>query len=341
MKFNECAEATLVESWEIFEAFDEVRASILRMSVIKNTNFIPSGHKLMQVLVVATVLLVTLARYDNGAPEVPGGGGGRRRLLGEGEVNKFSEQWFIENVSAYCNVGTYVFLFIYVLYLIEDLEDPFECVCRQAPPPSPPTLARRSTAHPLFPTHPHPHTPLTLPRRYSVGGLLPKIKELHKEVQEGRKPHLLKPHGKGAADVDMFPFLELYARLSAMAHRPDITHQGTEDAGTGFMPGLRCHYNLLNAHDEEGESLGPTAVLLRAEERGRGAALDSVVARRRAFRQLLEASTSSALAKVKLSLASPRGASSGSPQEEAEEGRRGKAGGPKGFKEPLLGGSVN
>ena len=174
-----------------------------------------------------------------------------------------------------------------------------------------------------------------------MGGLLPKIKELHKEVQEGRKPHLLKPHGKGAADVDMFPFLELYARLSAMAHRPGITHQGTEDAGTGFMPGLRCHYNLLNAHDEEGESLGPTAVLLRAEERGRGAALDSVVARRRAFRQLLEASTSSALAKVKLSLASPRGASSGSPQEEAEEGRRGKAGGPKGFKEPLLGGSVN
>ena len=174
-----------------------------------------------------------------------------------------------------------------------------------------------------------------------MGCLLPKIKALHREVSEGRKPHLLKPYGKGSTDVDMYPFLELYARLSAMAHRPDITHQEEEQVGTGFMPGLRCHYDLLNAHDKEGESLGPTAVLLRAEERGRGAALDSVVARRRAYRQVLEASTKAALAKVKLSLASPRGASSGGPQEEAEEGRRGTAGGPRGFKEPLLGGSVN
>jgi hypothetical protein len=128
MRVNESAEVTHTESWEIFEAFDDLRTSLLRMSVIKNTNFIPSGHRLMQVLVTATVILVTLARYDNGSPDVPGGGGGRRLWGAADSPDSSHEQWFIENVSAYCNVGTYVFLFIYVLFLIDDLEDPFECV---------------------------------------------------------------------------------------------------------------------------------------------------------------------------------------------------------------------
>jgi hypothetical protein len=176
MRVNESAEVTHTESWEIFEAFDDLRTSLLRMSVIKNTNFIPSGHRLMQVLVTATVILVTLARYDNGSPDVPGGGGGRRLWGAADSPDSSHEQWFIENVSAYCNVGTYVFLFIYVLFLIDDLEDPFECVGGGAASRSPRT-APAPFAYPR-PFFPHPGTlwAASSPASASSSGTLPRAK---------------------------------------------------------------------------------------------------------------------------------------------------------------------
>ena len=309
MKVNECAEVTLVESWEIFDAFNELRSSILRLSVIKNTNFIPSGHRLMQVLVVATVLLVTLARYDNGAPEVPGGGGGRR-LYRENDAPS-AEQFFIDNVSAYCNVGTYVFLFIYVLNLIDDLEDPFECVSPQWP--SPPHTRARNRRHPTRLLR--PHHPRHFIFRYSVASLIPSLKEVGHNIADGEKPHIFRPHEKGAADVDMFPFLELYARIASSAHRKEIAPL---DAGepAGFMHGLRCSYNLLN---EEGDShLGPTEVLNKAEREESHAATQIQMDRRRKFRELLEASTKQALMAIKTTTkkinqgASPRASGKGS-----------------------------
>jgi hypothetical protein len=176
----------------VFEAFDELRASIHRMSVIKNTDFIPSGRSLMQVLVWATVILVALARYDNSAPEVPAGGGGRR-LWGSGEAGGGSdaEEWLTSNVSAYCNVSTYCFLFIYVLKLIGDLEDPFD---------------------------------------YTVYALVPKLAPPSGSSDLEKK--MLRPHANGGCCVDMFPFLELFTRVASLAERHDITGEPPSGRGS-------------------------------------------------------------------------------------------------------------
>ena len=137
-----------------------------------------------------------------------------------------------------------------------------------------------------------------------MGALLPSLASLEKDISEGHKPHIVRPHHKGAADVDMFPFLELYARVAALAQRKDLTHQTEEAHGTGEMPGIRCSYNLLN---EEGDAdLGPTEVLERSEHADNVAVPRIQVERRRLFRALLEASTKNTLAKAK-ELLSPRG----------------------------------
>ena len=126
------AETSSIETWEVLDIFDRLRESLARLSVIKRTTFIPAGQMLMKYLVFITVALVTLARYDNSGagPDVPGGGGGRRlwsATLGDGAADvASSDDWFATHVAPYVNVGAYSFLFLYVLFLIDDLEDPFE-----------------------------------------------------------------------------------------------------------------------------------------------------------------------------------------------------------------------
>ena len=100
VKFRAAMEISGVEMDIVMDKFDELRAAMARMSVIKRTNFIPSGYHLMCVLVCFTVFLVTLARYDNGAPEVPSGGGGRR-LLGEDINMDTMDDWISSNLSPY------------------------------------------------------------------------------------------------------------------------------------------------------------------------------------------------------------------------------------------------
>jgi hypothetical protein len=131
LKIYECQEVSSIEVWEIGDLFDSMRETLMRLSVIKRTNFIPSGQTLMKCLVFITVMLVTLAKYENGnGPDVPAGGGGRRLWrTGDDPANDAivnSDDYFAEHIAPYFNVGTYCFLFIYVLYLIEDIEDPFE-----------------------------------------------------------------------------------------------------------------------------------------------------------------------------------------------------------------------
>lgn len=131
LKIYECQEVSSIEVWEIGDLFDKLRETLMRLSVIKRTNFIPSGQTLMKCLVFITVMLVTLAKYENGAgPDVPAGGGGRRLWTSSedpaaNDITK-SDDYFAQYIAPYFNVGTYCFLFIYVLYLIEDIEDPFE-----------------------------------------------------------------------------------------------------------------------------------------------------------------------------------------------------------------------
>ncbi len=115
---------THVEVWEIADLFNDLRENVSRMAVIKRTNFIPSGYSLMQVLVYTTVILTSLARYDDGdGPDVPAGGGGVSGPYIGGD-NTSGTGWFTANLAVYCNVATYCFLFVYVLSLIDDLEDP-------------------------------------------------------------------------------------------------------------------------------------------------------------------------------------------------------------------------
>ena len=284
-KANEHSEVSKVEAWEVFEKFDELRASIHRMSVIKNTNFIPSGTSLMQVLVVATVALVALARYDNSAPDVPGGGGGRRLWAdAEGGGQSDAEAWITENVSAYCNIGTCAwpfaaaffsseapprpltphlrrthspdcFLFIYVLHLIADLEDPFEL---------------------------------------TIYSLVPRIAP---EGSTAREKKMLRAHAKGAADVDMYPFLELYLRVAAFAARHDIL--GASPAGRGSLHGIRPAYVFIDSHTAAAAPLALPSQLLAAAAKNELLVETEDMERRAEYRDLLMDAMHTALASVR------------------------------------------
>lgn len=124
------------------------------------------------------------------------------------------------------------FLFVYVLNLIDDLEDPFE---------------------------------------YHIYSLMP-----HLQPEGGR----MSMHSTGSADVDVFPLLELYARLASLAGLKDIV---------GASGGLEAQYTVIGRN---GELRAPSevvdevdAVYMRAE----------TVATRDHYRQTLMDATYSAL----------------------------------------------
>jgi hypothetical protein len=232
-KIDEAAEATHIEVWEFGDLFNDLRDNISRMAVIKRTNFIPSGYSLMQVLVYTTVILTSLAKYDNGGPDVPEGGGGRRlsssssSYLGEVGADQSPTDWFSSNLSVYCNVATYCFLFVYVLTLIDDLEDPFE---------------------------------------YTIYSLLPNL-----EAADGR----ITMHSSGSADVDVFPLLELYARIACLAGRTDVV---------GDFGATRSVYNL-GAGDPLAELPKPSELVEKSDARTMD---DATVSKRDHYRELLQ-----------------------------------------------------
>lgn len=86
-----------LEVWEVWDDFKDMREALTRMSVIKRTNFIPSGYGLMQILVYITVVLTALARYSIEGVDVPAGGGGRR-LAGS------TDSGLTERITAYSNL---------------------------------------------------------------------------------------------------------------------------------------------------------------------------------------------------------------------------------------------
>jgi len=227
-KIDEVAEITHIEIWEITDLFNDFRENISRLGVIKRTNFIPSGYSLMQVLVYTTVILTSLAKYDDGGPDVPAdGGGGVSNSNGDIGDNGTSSDWFTQNLAVYCNVATYSFLFVYVLSLIDDLEDPFE---------------------------------------YSIYSLLPNL-----EGEDGQ----ISMHSSGSADVDIFPLLELYARLASLSGRTDIV---------GSKGGVRANYNLAPTNPTD-ELRNPSELV---EECDRNEMDGTTTSKRDHYRELLQ-----------------------------------------------------
>jgi len=196
---------------------------------------------LMKYLVFITVALVTLARYDNtgAGPDVPSGGGGRRlwsAALGDSASDiATSDDWFAAHVAPYVNVGTYSFLFLYVLFLIDDLEDPFE---------------------------------------YTEASLIPSP-----AVGAGVEAYL-----SGSADVNPYPFLELYCRFACLAGRADIT----AGAPPRTIIGVRPHYSLMSSEGALAPPRLPSECLAAAE---RDHDKPGVVAEREKYRALLQDAT--------------------------------------------------
>ena len=248
-------EETGIEVYELGEAFDDLREALARMAVIKRTTFIPSGYGLMQFLVYITILLTAVASYPSDSNvEVPEGGGGRR-LAEDGGVGSS----YTMNIGAYSNVIIYAFLFHYVLCLIDDLEDPFEVRHGSGPP--------RAARQPVTPPPP-------LRAQDNMYALLPKL-----VAKDGR----LNMNSGGSADVDVFPLLELYARLAALAGLKDIV---------GPEGGLEARFSLIGA---SGELLAPSAVVTAFDD---AHMKTKTLATRDEFREILMDSTYSALSSI-------------------------------------------
>lgn len=84
-----------VEAGEILGSFEEMRSTLLRLYVIKRTDFIPSGFSLMELLVWVTMALTCLAQFEN-------------------------------NITAYFSLLMSALQFFYVIALLKDIDDPFD-----------------------------------------------------------------------------------------------------------------------------------------------------------------------------------------------------------------------
>lgn len=85
-----------VEVSDILGPFEEMRATMLRLHVIKRTDFIPSGFSLMELLVWVTMALTCLAQFEDNL------------------------------ITAYFTLIMSALQFFYVIALLRDIDDPFD-----------------------------------------------------------------------------------------------------------------------------------------------------------------------------------------------------------------------
>jgi hypothetical protein len=85
-----------VEVGDILGPFEEMRATMLRLHVIKRTDFIPSGFSLMELLVWVTMALTCLAQFEDNL------------------------------ITAYFTLIMSALQFFYVIALLKDIDDPFD-----------------------------------------------------------------------------------------------------------------------------------------------------------------------------------------------------------------------
>ena len=109
-----------VAALEILPHFDALRNVLLRMHVIKRTDFIPSGYSLMELLVWITMGLTVMADFDN-------------------------------QLTAYFTTAFTALQFFYVIALLRDIDDP--CVAGRG------WLRARMGSARFFATSPRPPHP--------------------------------------------------------------------------------------------------------------------------------------------------------------------------------------
>jgi len=85
-----------VSAGDVLGHFQDMRATLLRLHVIKRTDFIPSGYSLMELLVWVTMALTCLAQFEG------------------------------NRVAAYATVTMSALQFFYVIALLRDIDDPFD-----------------------------------------------------------------------------------------------------------------------------------------------------------------------------------------------------------------------
>jgi len=144
-----------VEAGDILGSFEEMRSTLLRLHVIKRTDFIPSGFSLMELLVWVTMALTCLAKFEDNL------------------------------ITAYFSLLMSALQFFYVIALLKDIDDPFD---------------------------------------YDPETLLPSvlIEDPEEDVPEGDQTRkVVGMEGADAsAEIDVFPLMDLYARIACMAGIP-------------------------------------------------------------------------------------------------------------------------
>lgn len=236
------------------------RAYAFYPSLAQRTNFIPTGAALLTVLVYTTCALLIIATCE--PVEIGDGGGGGRRMLGawgdppEGTPNDHSVPTVTDRVASYLTIAIYTFLFLFVLELLDDLEDP--CAWGWAAP----THCRACSQAYSFASwgcaSPPPPSPFCAVK-YSPVSLLPAPDGVG--IDGTLSMHL----ATGGTDVDVYPILEAFARVRAHA---DCEHSQPDSPRAATLAGRlnpieALVYSLRSDAFVDGGLSSPTLALER------------------------------------------------------------------------------
>ena len=120
--------------WKVWEGTEALRALLVRLVVIKRTDFMAGGHVLMQLLTAFVVSQFTVASYVATGNAFGG-------ETGTEDTNM--------QATKYVSIAGWNALFLYFLFLYEQLEDPFEFDRELA------AATRSGTPHASAPPHTH------------------------------------------------------------------------------------------------------------------------------------------------------------------------------------------
>ena len=198
--------------WEIWASVEALRGTIMRQAVIRRTDFLPAGSLLIKCITYSIVILYVLAIYTYDATAI--------------------DQVYYGTV--YVSIGINCGLFSYLLFLTEDLDDPYE---------------------------------------YSLAMLTPAAAAAAADDCD------IAAAARGSDEIDTFPLLEVYARLTQYA--------SGGRAGAGAPPRVAAIAAAIAAA-RPGGARAPSVLSDLASDA-------PPAEERRAFRRLLAASMRSAL----------------------------------------------